>query len=350
MAKTYGNLFPQIYDFQALHEAYRRARRGKRDRHDVKRFELDLEGELIQLQNELIWGMYETGRYRRFKVYEPKEREVAALPFRDRVLQHSLVAAIEPIWEKRFIHESYACRPGKGTHAGADRAQAMLRKVKREHGHVYVFKADISKFFYSIDHEILRQLVRKRIRCKQTLGLIDQIIESTVCDSSRRVGLPIGNLTSQLFANAYLHELDCFVKHQLREKLYIRYMDDFCVIHHDKAHLQQVRREVEAFLWDALRLKTNAKTQVFPVGTVFGRALDFLGYRIWPTHRKLRRSSISRITRSLRLLQKKYAKGLVGLDRISQSVNSWLAHANKADAFGLRRALLTKFTFSKAFV
>lgn len=348
MAKTYGSLFPQIYDFQSLHQAYLRARRGKRDRHDVKRFELDLEGELIQLQNELIWGMYETGRYRKFKVYEPKEREVAALPFRDRVLQHSLVAAIEPIWESRFIHDSYACRPGKGTHAGADRAQDMMRKVKREHGHVYVFKADISKFFYSIDHEILRQLVRKRIRCKQTLGLIDQIIESTVCDSSRRVGLPIGNLTSQLFANAYLHELDCFVKHQLREKLYIRYMDDFCVFHHDKAHLQQVRRDVEAFLWDALRLKTNAKTQVFPVGTVFGRALDFLGYRIWPTHRKLRRSSISRISRTLKTLQRRYRDGGIGLERVAQSVRSWLAHAGHADAHGLKSKLLQRFAFVRA--
>lgn len=151
-----------------------------------------------------------------------------------------------------------------------------------------------------------------------------------------------------MFANTYLHELDCFVKHQLREVLYIRYMDDFCVIHHDKAHLQRVRQDVEAFLWERLRLKTNAKTQVFPVGTVFGRALDFLGYRIWPTHRKLRRSSISRISRSLRLLQKQYAKGWVDLARISQSVGSWLAHANKADAVGLKRHLLAQFAFSRS--
>lgn len=179
MAKTYNNLYPEIYSFENLHAAYLRARRGKRDRIEVQRFELDLEGNLIQLQNELIWGEYRTGAYRKFIVTEPKERIVAALPFRDRVVQHAIVGVIEPIWERRFIADSYACRPGKGTHKGADRAQAMLRKVKREHGHVFVLKADISKFFYSIDHGAIKSLVRRRIACKRTLSLIDNIIDST---------------------------------------------------------------------------------------------------------------------------------------------------------------------------
>lgn len=348
MAKTYNNLYPEIYSFDNLHAAYLRARRGKRDRIEVQRFELDLEGSLIQLQNELIWGMYKTGAYRKFTVTEPKERIVAALPFRDRVVQHAIVGVIEPIWERRFIADSYACRPGKGTHKGADRAQAMLRQVKREHGNVCTLKADISKFFYNIDHGIVKTLIRRRIRCRRTLALIDEIVDSTAAPGDARpVGLPIGNLTSQLFANVYLHELDEFAKHGLREKHYMRYMDDFCVVHHDKAHLHKVRAQMERFLWDRLRLKTNAKTQVFPVATWRGHALDFLGYRIWPTHRRLRKSSIGRITRALRRMQRQYRDGRTNLQRIGMSVASWLAHASHAETFGLRKTILAAYPFSR---
>jgi len=346
MAKTYNNLYPKIYDFEALHAAYLRARRGKRNRAAVQNFELDLEGNLIQLQNELIWGIYKTGQYRTFKVYEPKARAVAALPFRDRVVQHAVVAAIEPIWERRFIHDSYACRPGKGTHQGVDRAQVILRKVKREYGRVYVLKADIAKYFYSIDHGVLKSLIRRRIRCKNTLALLDGIIDSTATPGDpHSAGIPIGSLASQLFANLYLHELDEFVKHGLREKHYVRYMDDFIVVHHDKAHLHRIRAQIEAFLWQRLRLNTNAKTQVFPVGQRYGRALDFLGYRIWTTHRRIRKSSIARISKTLRRLRKQYGDGKVSLSKIRESVMSWIAHASHAESYGLRRKLLGSIPF-----
>ena len=346
MAKTYNNLFPQIYAFDALHAAYLRARAGKRSRHEVQQFERDLEGNLIALQNELIWGSYQIGAYRLFKVYEPKERQVAALPFRDRVVQHALVAAIEPLWERRFIADSYACRPDRGTHRGADRAQAMLRKVKREHGRVYVFKADIAKYFQSIDHGVLKAQLRRRIACRPTLALLDHIIDSAnILHGTPGVGLPIGNLTSQLCANIVLHDLDEFAKHGLRERHYARYMDDFIVVHYDKAHLQRVRAQVEEFLEQRLHLRTNHKTDIFPIAPLRGRALDFLGYRIWPTHRRLRKSSIARITRSLRRMQRQYAKGRISLSYIAASVQSWVAHAMHADALGLRTSLLEKFRF-----
>jgi RNA-directed DNA polymerase len=348
MAKTYNNLYQQVYDFEALHAAYLRARAGKRDRPEVQRFEQDLEGNLIQLQNELIWGMYRMGSYRSFTIFEPKERQVAALPFRDRVVQHALVAVLEPIWERRFIADSYACRPGRGTHRGADRAQAMLRRVKREHGQVYVLKADIAAYFCSIDHRILKVLVRRRVSCRKTLALFDSVIDSAdVLHDTPGVGLPIGNLTSQLSANIYLHELDEFVKHGLRERHYARYMDDFIVVHHDKQHLHRVREQIESYLARHLRLRTNNKTQVFPVHGFRGRALDFLGYRIWPTHRKLRRSSIRRITRTLKRLQNLYAAHQVSRERVMQSVNSWMAHAEHANARGLVRAVLKPFSFHR---
>ena len=344
--KTYGGLFERVYAFDALHAAYRRARLGKRDQAEVQKFEQDLEGNLIQLQNELIWGTYQTGRYRTFIVNEPKERLVAALPFRDRVVQHALVAVIEPIWEARFIADNYACRPGRGTHRGADRAEAMLRKVKREHGKVCVLKGDVAKYFPSIDHEILRGLFARRIRCRRTMALLNDIIDSSNQVNERfGVGVPIGNLVSQLAANVYLHELDLFAKHDLRERHYIRYMDDFVVVHHDKEHLHRVLARIESFLADRLRLSTNRKTQVFPVGIVRGRALDFLGYQIWPTHRRLRRDSITRIGGSLRALRRYYAQGRVSLARVSQSVQSWCNHASHANTYRLRAAVLDRFAF-----
>ena len=210
MAKTYNNLLPAIYDYGALYAAYKRARRGKRHTAEVVRFEAHLEENLIQLQNELVWGQYRTGPYRHFHVFEPKKRLVAALPFRDRVAQHAMIAAIEPIWEARFHHDSYACRPGKGTHHGADRVQAMLRRVKRKHGRVYALKADVAKYFPSVDHAVLKGLLAKRIACQPTLDLLHEVIDSW--EDGPGCGIPIGNLTSQLFANIYLHELDRYAK------------------------------------------------------------------------------------------------------------------------------------------
>ena len=348
MAKTYNNLFPQVYSFEALHSAYLRARAGKRSQPEVQAFERDLEGELIQLQNQLIWGEYRTGAYKTFLVHEPKERLVAALPFRDRVVQHALVAAIEPIWECRFIADNYACRPRRGTHRGADRAQAMLRQVLRTHGRVYVLKADIAKYFPSIDHAVLKTQIRRRIACRPTLALLESIIDSAnQINDVPGVGLPIGNLTSQLCANVYLHELDEFAKHGLRERHYIRYMDDFIIVHHDKDHLHRRRAQLEAFLQTRLRLRTNSKTQVFPVGLLRGRALDFLGYRIWPTHRKLRKSSIVRIKHTLRKLHTLYSAGLIGLERVGQSVRSWVEHARHANTWLLRRCTLQGFALAR---
>lgn len=349
MAKSYGGLYPRIYDFEALYQACIRARRGKRQRPQVLQFEANLECELIQLQNELIWGEYRTGRYHRFEVCEPKRRSVSALPFRDRVLQHSLVAAIEPIWERRFSPHSYACRPGRGTHAGADAAQRMLREVRRAHGQVYALKADIGSYFASVDHGVLLRLIERRIRCPQTLTLCREILASHNEGSELAPrGIPIGNLTSQLWANVYLHELDMFVTHQLKHGRYVRYMDDFVLIGPDKAELQRKRLVIEDWLQDNLRLATNSKTQVFPVADTHGRALDFLGYRIWPSHRRLRKSSIARIKRSLRRLQREYAAGEVGLDEVRAVITSWLGHATHADADGLVRWLLDRHPFSRS--
>jgi retron-type reverse transcriptase len=339
--KTYNNLFPEIYSFDNLHDAYVRARRGKRHQADVLRFEQNLEGELIQLQNELIWREYETGPYRRFHVHEPKKRLVAALPFRDRVVQHSLIAAIEPIWESRFIDQSYACRPGRGVHRGADKAQQWLREVRATHGRVYALKADVAGYFASIDHDVLRTQLERRIACRPTLYLLLGIIETW------HPGLPIGNLTSQLCANIYLHDFDVFAKQHVGARRYMRYMDDWLIVDHDKARLHAQRRVLEDWLHDNLRLQLNNKTQIFPVSPRHGRGLDFLGYRIWPTHRKIRKNSVKRMQKKLRALERRYAAGDIDLVDIEPVIQSWVAHASHASSYQIRRAVLERAVFKR---
>jgi retron-type reverse transcriptase len=340
--KTYDNIYPQVYDFESLYNGYLRARKGKRHHVEVLKFERNLESELIHLQNELIWGQYKTGVYREFYVYEPKTRLVAALPFRDRVVQHSLVGAVEFIWEKRFINHSYACRPGRGMHSGALQAQKWLRKVERNHGRVYVLKADIRKYFPSINHDIILKLFARRIACKRTMKLLEEIIRSW------GPGLPIGNLTSQLAANVYLHELDQHVKQDLREPLYMRYMDDWLIVHNDKKHLHQMWQHLEQWLKENLALDLNGKTQVFPVGAKNGRALDFLGYRMWTTHRRLRNGSVRRMKSRLKIMQKEYAAGKIDGQHIRNRISSWIGHAKFADTYRIRSMLLGSACFQRA--
>lgn len=339
--KTYGNLFPAVYDFESLYQGYIRARRGKRHINEVIRFEADLEGNLIQLQNELIWGEYRTGPYRVFHVYEPKKRLVAALPFRDRVVQHSLLSAIEPIWEPRFIYHSYACRPGRGLHAGTAVAQQWLREVTAEHGKAYCLKADISKYFPSIDRDTLYAILAKKIRCERTLGLCRGVM------STWSPGLPIGNLTSQLWANIYLNELDQYVKQELCISRYMRYMDDFIVVHHDKAYLRECREAMERFCNDRLHLQFNHKTQIFPVAHRHGRGLDFLGYKIWPDRMRIRKDSVKRMGRRMKKMATAYADGTIELQDVRQRLSSWLGHAKNADSYRLIEKLVGSVVFKR---
>lgn len=242
--------------------------------------------------------------------------------------------------DKRFIFDSYACRKGKGAHAGADRVQRFMRIVKRNRGPVYCLKADISKYFASIRHAELKDILARHINCQDTLDLLGLIIDSS--PGAPGVGIPLGNLTSQLFANMYLNELDRFVKHELRERYYCRYMDDFVVVSHDKAHLADIRKRIEQFLWARLGLQTNSKTQVFPVGKHGGRALDFLGYRIYPTHRLLRKCSIQRIKYKLRRMREGLANGTITLMQCRPTIQSWIAHASHANTYRLRKSLFSE--------
>lgn len=349
--KTYKHLYPQVYTFENLYLAYRAARRGKRSRPEVAAFEFDLEHNLLTLQQELGDQTYQPGAYTSFYIREPKRRLVSAAPFRDRVVHHALCNIIEPIWEARFIHTSYACRVGKGTHAALDQCEQWSRQYR------YAFHGDIVKYFPSIDLGVMRDLLARRIADRQTLWLIDRILESgadiqvgeapctyfpgdDLFAALRPRGLPIGNLTSQFFANVYLHELDKFAKHTLRVKPYLRYMDDFVLFSDDKAQLHAWKAALRDFLATELRLVLHPKKSVvFPVKV----GIDFCGFRIYPTHRRLRRSSVRRFVRRFRRQRQAYQDGDLTLDEMTTSVRSWIAHAEHGDTWRLRRRLFADY-------
>lgn len=337
----HGNLFEEYAHYDALEMACHRSKKGRRDTDPVLIYAEKEEENLVGLLNRLIWRQYQCGGYYYFPVNEPKRRWIAALiEFEDRVVQHALYAVLEPIWDRRFISDSYACRIGKGTHACADRAQGMLRECLYAHGKIFVLKADISKYFASISHAVVKRLLRRVIKCEMTLAILDNIIESYHEPGRPGYGIAIGSLICQLLANIMLNELDQYVKCRLSERWYVRYMDDFLIISPDKHHLQKLRIHLEWWLAENLELETNSKTNVFPVHPKHGRGLDFVGFHMWPHKRRLRKGSMKRFKRRVRRLRRKYAAGEISLRDVQMQLNSWLAHASHANAEGFVRSVI----------
>jgi retron-type reverse transcriptase len=351
MPKTYNQLFEHIATFANLHTAWEAARRGKRRRRDVAAFEHNLETYLLRLEDELRNGNYQPGRYRSFYIREPKRRKISAAPFRDRVVHHALVQVIGPIYEARFSNASYACRVGKGTHRAADHAQALLQR------HRYVLKADVAQFFPSIDHAVLVHLLTRHIACRPTLALCQQIIASgadilaseytpvlfpgdDLFALARPRGLPIGNLTSQFWANVYLHPLDTLLQRELRLP-HVRYCDDILVFADEKATLHQAQTALETRMID-LRLRLHpTKTCLYQAS----EGVEFVGYRLFTDHRRLRRSGVQRFVRRLRRQQRAYRAGHISATRIQTSIQSWIAHAQHANTYRLRASLLSAHPF-----
>jgi len=343
--KRYGNLFPYIVSFDNLFSASRKARKGKRFKSNVIAFEMNIEEELLRLREELISQTYTPGRYTEFTIYERKPRKISAAPYRDRVVHHALCAIIEPLFERTFVFDSYACRKGKGTHEAVYRFTEFSRK------NMYVLKTDIKKYFPSIDHEILFAKIAGKIKCKDTLWLVRLIIDGSnrqdiVIDYFlgddlftpyvRRKGIPIGNLTSQFFANVYLDSLDHYIKEKLRCSYYIRYVDDITVFGNDKTRLWDIKEAIVDYLEkERLRLHQR-KTFVRPVSA----GIDHLGYRIFPSYRLLRKDTSMVTGRRIRTLLRLFYNKQIPFDELNASVQSWLGHARHADTYGLRRHIL----------
>jgi retron-type reverse transcriptase len=326
--KKLDNIYDKITAKENLYSAANLAQRTRRYRPTSADFNFCLEQEIESLHMELSSKTYRHGLYRQFMVYEPKQRMISAAPFRDRVVHHAVHDIIEPLIDPSFIYDSYACRRGKGTHKAVDRAQSFLRANR------FCLHGDIRKYFPSIDTFVLKNLIRKRIQDAQALWLLDEII-----DSAQATGLPIGNLTSQFFANLYLNELDHFVKHELRMPYYIRYMDDFLVFANTKNLLQKTKNTLRVFLRQCLRLRLHEeKTQIHK--TVKG--IKFLGFRLYNRFRRLTAQNVRFFRKRLRLYEFLFIEKRIKQRCLEDSVRSWTAHSNCADTSGLRIRILNE--------
>jgi RNA-directed DNA polymerase len=329
--KRQTGLFERITPFDNLLRAARKAAQGKRDRALVARFEFHLEQELLTLQEELQNLSYQPGSFFTFEVYDPKRRRICAAPYRDRVVHHAVCNVLEPAFERRLIFDTYACRPGKGTHAAIEKAQQFARR------HAYFLKCDIRKYFDSVDHSVLKALLARMFKDSSLLSLLNRIIEHAPPDAEPGKGLPIGNLTSQHFANLYLGELDHYLKDRLRLKGYLRYMDDLLLFADDKPTLHLRLAELRRFLKDSLRLQLKEKaTRLAPVV----EGIPFLGFRIYPGMIRLNRRTLRRLRRQVRGREKAYRAGRLSVENLSVSVASLFAHVSHAGTLHLRRTMV----------
>ncbi len=346
--KRYGNLWNEIVNFSNLLLAAKKAQKGKRFRDNVLAFNYNLESELFRLQAELQSKTYHPGAYRTFEIFEPKPRMISAAPYRDRVVHHALCNIIVPIFERTFIDDSYANRIGFGSHRALRRCTEFARSSK------YVLQCDIRKYFPSIDHEILKSQLRCKIKCRDTMQLIDTIIDSSniqepaidyfpgddlLMPLERRRGLPIGNLTSQFFANVYLNSFDHFVKEQIKATKYLRYVDDFALFSDDKIFLEQAKIKIAEYLSN-LRLRLHSvKSQIFATK----QGVSFVGFRILPDRIRVRNHNLRQGRKRLQQMLCDYKNGKIELDKISQSIQSWVAHLEHGDTWRLRQKIFKNF-------
>lgn len=333
--KRIGNIYAQIYHFENLYKAAIKARKGNRCSASSQHFFFHLEKEILQLQVELKTETYQPGTYHYFQIYDPKERIISVAPFRDRVVHHSLVGLLEPIYEKRFIHHSYACRKGKGTHQAIEVAQKMLRKNH------WFFKTDIDHFFDSVVHNKLLEIIERKIKDKAVLNLIAKILNNA---NQQGKSLPIGNLTSQFFANVYLNELDFFIKNELKCQPYLRYMDDFVLFSNDKAILKIWKKSIEKWLELKLELKLKAAATIINQQL---NGLSFLGRRIFPRVIRIKRDCLKRSLKKLKQREFEYAYGLIDEEKLTQSALSIIGNWTKSDTLQLRQKIFKAYSNEK---
>ena len=327
--KRYGGLFEQVVAFGNLERAARRAFRGKRENPSALAFFYNLENELIGLQDLLSVGTYEPSPYSTFWVRDPKLRRICAAPFRDRVVHHAVCNVIGPIIDRSLISDSYACRPGKGTHAAISRAQWFARKYP------FYLQLDIRKYFQSVDHAILKALLLRKLKDRRLLDLLFDIIDAPYPGRSPGKGIPIGNLTSQHFANLYLSPLDHCVRQNLKPGGYLRYMDDLLLFGESKCRLNGYHSELTAFLGHRLALDVKSDgTLNAPVA----QGIGFLGVRVFPGLIRLDRRGWIRFTRKYRRAVRDCEEDKISEEEFLRSANGLLGHARSANTRELRRS------------
>ena len=325
MCKTLKKCFDEKLTFQKLLEAHERAREGKRGKKEVILFEMDLETNLIKMMDEIKKGTYQFGQYRTFKVFEPKERIIKSLPYQDRIVHQWYVEEfIKPYFFKRFIKDTYACLEGRGTHKAVENVQRQMRRMKKEYSRYYVLKCDIRKYFYSIDKNILLSILKRKIRDQKILYFSKKIL-----DDGEPIGIPIGNFTSQYFANIYLNELDHYIKENLQVKYYTRYMDDFILLVSSKKEAKELKDKISQFLKEHLSLELNSKSRFF----CNTQGIDFCGYRIYETHILLRKRFKRKIKKKIQLWVKLKKEKKFLYKKFQLSYHSFQGHAKHCNSY-----------------
>ena len=328
--KRAGNLFGDVVCFENLYQAFRAASRGKRELPEVAHYRYDQEARLLALRDRLQRERYDFGPYRTFHVRDPKPRRIVAAPFEDRIVHHAMCNVLSPAFEPTFIFDSYACRKGKGTHAAVLRLQRFLRRA----GSTHVLQCDIRKYFPSTDHAMLKRLIRRKVKDGRLLDLVDRVIDSAPPEPGfgAAKGLPIGNLTSQLFANVYLDPLDHFVKEVLGRRSYVRYVDDFLCLGDTRQELVVAKDVITSFLTDRLQLELHPdKCHVYPARV----GVTFLGYRVWPYRIRVKTTTLVRIRRREQAARRAYWEGRITLEEYGRVVSSLLGHVGWGDPSGV---------------
>lgn len=326
MPKTYNNLYAETASFENLLQAYFDARKKKRYKPEILEFYDQYERRLMELHHDLENKTWESGTYRNFlSRTEVKRRIINAPTFRDRIVQMGIYRVVNPLFDQKYIFDSYACRIGRGTHDAADRTQDFLKRAARKFDRVYVLQGDISDYYGSVWKPYLMEKIARTIRDRDILNLLEKIYYGF---NNEDRGIPIGAVTSQMGANINLDTLDHFVKECIGAKYYVRYMDDFVIICGSKEELWSMLEDIKWLVETTLHLKLNPKTRIYPAS----RGVDFVGYRIWKTHKLPRKRDIKAAKIRFKDLSHKFKHGKATLKDVKPRVDSFLGYVKHCNA------------------
>lgn len=329
-------LFNQVISLENLFSAWKEFKKGKMKRYDVREFEFNLEDNLFVLHQELRTKIYSHSHYTPFYITDPKLRYIHKACVRDRVVHQAVFRVLYPIFDRSFIYDSFSCRISKGTHKSVIRLNKFCNKLsKNNYRNIYALKCDIKKFFDSVDQKVLLKIIKRKIYNGDLIWLIQEILKSFEKEKSR--GLPLGNVTSQLFANIYLNELDQFVKHKLKVKFYLRYCDDFVILGRDKDNLLLTAGKIDEFLKNNLSLFLHSDKIII---RKYRQGIDFLGYVILPYHRVVRTRTKRRIFKKLMKRKEKLKNGLISDLSFNQSVQSYLGILKHCNGHKIKQEIL----------
>ena len=337
MPKVSKNLYSKICSFNNLIISWINSKKGKTKRRYIKRFKKHLKENLTKLQRELLNQTYKPHELKKFILRDPKTRKISKSAYRDRIVHHAVCNFIVPDFDKDFIYDCHANRIGKGTLKAIERFDKFKRKVSKNNTReCYVLKADIKHYFEEIDHKILVDMIKRKIKDKKVIWLIERILAV----NHKTKGMPLGNLTSQFFANVYLNELDYFVKHNLKAKFYIRYVDDFVILHESQETLKQWKREINSFLKEKLKLELHpSKSNVLALS----KGINFLGFRIFYHYKLIRKSNLKNFERKFNKLKILFDEGIIGREEALRSIEGWLAYCSHANTHKYRKHLIKEF-------